>query len=40
MARLFGRATAFFIGGLLLKLYTHFDTVDTSTSVYVIFVGI
>jgi len=40
MARLFGRATAYFVGGLLLQLYTHFDTVDRATSVYAIFLPI
>ena len=28
-----GPVVAFICGGFLLKLYTHFDTVDTSTSV-------
>jgi len=40
MARLLGRAAAYFVGGLLLKLYTHFDTIDLSTSVFAIFVRI
>ena len=29
-----GTVVAFISGGFLLRLYTHFDTVDVSTSVY------
>jgi len=29
-----GPIVAFICGGFLLQIYTHFDTIDTSTSVY------
>ena len=35
-ARVLGPIVAYIGGGYLLKLYTHFDTIDTSTSVQAI----
>jgi len=32
-AGVLGPVVAFICGGILLELYTHFDTIDTSTSV-------
>ena len=32
-AAVIGPVVAFIGGGILLQLYTHFDTIDTSTSV-------
>jgi len=34
-AGVLGPVLAFICGGLLLQLYTHFDTIDTSMSVYI-----
>ena len=33
-AGLLGAVFAFISGGFLLEIYTHFDTIDTSTLVY------
>jgi len=32
-AGVLGTVTAFICGGFMLELYTHFDTIDTSSSV-------
>jgi len=37
-ATVLGPVVAFICGGFLLELYTHFDTVDTSTSVPALYI--
>ena len=39
-AAILGNVVAFIGGGFLLQLYTHFDTIDTSTSVVRFIFGI
>jgi len=37
-AAILGLVAAYVVGGFLLKLYTHFDTMDTSASVHCVLV--